>query len=288
MKIKCSSSVAALTLFAGFSLSAGQQSPVSSSAAGGEAVKTGTKFLRSLGFIPNRAPINVFKHPDLLDAEAIAVDFGDGYTMTLDHSGKKVLSFVNGHKTQEQLAASRMRALRPVVSEQVAESWARDLRSRLGLSADYKRTRLAVFPDGGKTADANRVGVVLIAFERPLSGRRCFNFIPGVTVQLDPHDGTVMTYEMCPGPSASGSLKITEAEALRAASFAIPSHSQAGAPVSGILGYAVPNGEFGSVSAISTLVARLVWSFSSGKTTVWIDAETGRCMGGHVLKGKSR
>jgi len=223
------------------------------------------------------------------------VEFPGEYRLNIRKQDGVVASFTNDRRIYEQFKRMQDRSTRRFVSGGSAKTYAQSLAVKLGLAPQAKLDKLEYVRDGDPAGtDANRSGKILVRYRTMPFGYGFFgtSIGNGMGFTLDPVDGALVTFaQTWHTKIASHVVKVTKAKATAIAEHVFRSYrrkhksfytvpEQAVANVE--LKYVLPNAAFGSTypNRQREKLARLAYVVRFGKESVWIDAASGKLLGG--------
>jgi hypothetical protein len=226
------------------------------------------------------------------------VDFPGEYRFNIRKGDGVVASFTNDRRIYEQFKRTQNRTLRRFATGEAAKPYVQSLANRLGLVPQAKLEKIEFVRDGDPAGtDANRAGRIYVKYRTTPFGYGFFgsSIGNGMGFTIDPVDGTLVTFaQTWHTKIASHVVKVTRAKATAVAKGAFRSYRQKNksfhttsdqAIVKVELKYVLPNAAFGSTypNRQREKLARLAYIVYFGSESVWIDAATGKLLGGQAF-----
>lgn len=254
------------------------------------------KFLKLAGLPDPKQPPSVkAMPPSSVFRDRWEVVFSGEYRLTVLHNDGMVGSFQNQRRIEEQFKGKQDRSVRRFTSANQAASHLHALATKFGLRPQAKRTKLEYVNDGDpKKTDSNRAGRIHVQYRTKPFG---YAFFPpemgnGMGLTIDPVDGALVSFaQSWDIKIESHTLGVSKTRAIAKAEAVFRPyrkkhrsfHTTADEPVGKVeLGYVLPNPAYGSKHPNPTTekLARLAYIVYFGVETVWIDAATGKLLGG--------
>jgi hypothetical protein len=217
------------------------------------------------------------------------------YRLTIHKIEGIVRGFTNDRRLEEQFKRRQNRSNKRFETAAEAISMLNNMANRLGLCSQAHRSKLEYIPDNDTSrSDSNKAGRIHVQYRTKPFG---YEFIGpeignGMGLTIDPVDGALVSFaQSWDIKIESHVVVVNKSEAVKNAEIAFRAyrrvrrspHSTADQAVSRIeVGYVIPNGGYGShfPSRERVRLARLAYVVFFGTESVWIDAATGKLLGG--------
>lgn len=261
------------------------------------AVEAAQGFLRACALpIPEKPPKATIQTRNG-EADKWVIEWEEQYRLVLLGDSGQVRWFVNSRREYEHVRQIGRTGHLLLKSREDAVSFCTAMAKSIGLPGGAVLHSLKVVSDGDpKETDGNPVGHVVARFKPRPFGFQYLRGGPGMVLKVDKQDGCLVLFNQTwitqadpPVQRASRDEAIGAARTAHEAFYRdhrSPHRGQLQGSRTPELGYVVPNASFGGIGRRVGVAprARLAYVVYFGEESVWVDAETGRVIGGEVFQ----
>lgn len=261
----------------------------------GQATAKARSFASARGSALASAPVRARERQGVGRVSIYEVVFQTKYGVKVDVEAAtgRVVSYRDNDALERRRLTGAVKEYK-LADRRAAARFVDQLANKLGLPSAWKRVGLDYYRDNTPgRGDSDRSGAVTASYQPSPKGYPHFNFPPSMRLRIDPADGRLLEYTFF-NHTTVGEAKVVITKQ-RATSIAEAAHAREHmvsrashrAISETSLGWAVPNGMFGSKLKPDTtapFAARLVHKVPFSGSFIWIDAATSEVVGGDVYK----